>query len=217
MQSRAWRALWKKNMETSQNRPDPREHMGARIVIVIVVAAILVLISAFIWPGWAHKKPEAAPAASAQPSQTSQAAPARTVKYVPLPQGASKFEQAMPNYVGSYARVSVKPATAWQKGYPIEEWVVTYDDGQDDVTLLAAQWPLAGNAAGEYSSLSSALQGTSLSSGKVTVNGTQTGSYEVKEQDKPSQTVALWQNSTCVFEATGPGKSAQSFWRDFPF
>ena len=192
--------------------------MGARIVIVVVVAAILVLISAFIWPGWAHKKPEAptAPAQAAQ-SQASQSQPARTVKFVPLPQGATKLQEAMPDYVGSYARVSVKPATAWEKGYPIEEWVVTYDDGQDDVTLLAAQWPLAGNAAGEYSALSSALQGTSVSSGKVTVNGVQTGSYEVKEQDKPSQTTALWQNSTCIFEATGPGKSAQSFWRAFPF
>ncbi|MBR4399963.1 MAG: hypothetical protein IKT06_03450, partial [Aeriscardovia sp.] len=50
-------------MKTSQDRPDPREHMGARIVIVVVVAAILVLISAFIWPGWAHKKKEAPPAA----------------------------------------------------------------------------------------------------------------------------------------------------------
>ncbi|MBR6439894.1 MAG: hypothetical protein IKS61_01060 [Aeriscardovia sp.] len=203
-------------MESNQSRPDPREHMGARIVIVIVVAAILVLISAFIWPGWAHRKAQPSQA-QAQAPQTSQVSPARTVKFVPLPQGATKLEEAMPNYVGSYARISVKPATTWQKGYPIEEWVVTYDDGQDDVTLLAAQWPLAGNAAGEYSSLSSALQGTSLSSGKVTVNGAQTGNYEVKEEEKPSQTTALWQNSTCVFEATGPGKSAQSFWRAFPF
>ena len=191
--------------------------MGARIVIVVVVAAILVLISAFIWPGWAHKKTAPAPS-QPQSSQTSQAAvPARTVKAVALPQGATKLEEAMPDYVGNYARVSIKAATTWEKSYPIEEWVVTYDDGQNDVTLLAAQWPLAGNASGEYSSLSSGLQGTSLSSGKVTVNGAQTGSYEVKEQSKPSQTTALWQNSTCIFEATGPGTSAQSFWKAFPF
>jgi hypothetical protein len=76
---------------------------------------------------------------------------------------------------------------------------------------------LAGNAAGEYASLSSALQGTSLSSGKVTVSGQQTGNFEVKQQDKPSQSTALWQNSTCVFEAQGPGTSAQTFWQSFPF
>ena len=185
-------------------------------MIVVVVAAILVLISAFIWPGWAHRKKEAAPAASSQ-AQTSQRKPARTVKYVPLPQGATKLEQAMPDYVGDYARVSVKAATAWQKSYPIEEWVVTYDNGKSDITLLAAQWPLAGNAAGEYDSLSSALPGTSLSSGKVTVSGQQTGNFEIKQQAKPSQSTALWQNSTCLFEAQGPGTSVQSFWQDFPF
>lgn len=202
-------------MSTGQDKPDPREHMGARIVIVVVVAAILVLISAFIWPGWAHRKKESAPASSSQ-TQTTQSQPARTVQYVPLPQGATKLEQAMPNYVGSYARVSVKAATTWQKSYPIEEWVVTYDNGKSDITLLAAQWPLAGNAAGEYASLASSLQGTSLSSGKVTVSGQQTGSFEVKKQDKPSQSTALWQNSTCIFEAQGPGNSAQTFWQSFP-
>ena len=185
-------------------------------MIVVVVAAILVLISAFIWPGWAHRKKESAPASSSQ-TQTTQSQPARTVQYVPLPQGATKLEQAMPNYVGSYARVSVKAATTWQKSYPIEERVVTYDNGKSDITLLAAQWPLAGNAAGEYASLASSLQGTSLSSGKVTVSGQQTGSFEVKKQDKPSQSTALWQNSTCIFEAQGPGTSAQTFWQSFPF
>ena len=203
-------------MKTSQDRPDPREHMGARIVIVVVVAAILVLISAFIWPGWAHKKKEAPPAAPSQP-QTSQTQASRTVKFVPLPQGASKLEKAMPDYVENYARVSIKAATAWQKSYPIEEWVVTYDNGKSDVTLLVAQWPLAGNAAGEYASLSPSVPGTSLSSGKITVGGQQTGSFEIKEQDKPSQSTALWQNSTCLFEAQGPGSSAQAFWKAFPF
>lgn len=200
-------------MKTSQDKPDPREHMGARIVIVIVVAAILVLISAFVWPGWAHRKKETPSTSASQASSQN----ARTVKYVPLPQGSTKLEEAMPDYVENYARVSVKPATVWQKSYPIEEWVVTYDNGKNNVVLLVAQWPLAGNAAGEYASLSSTLPGTSLSSGKVTVSGQQTGNFEIKEQSKPYQSTALWQNSTCLFEAQGPGTSAQAFWKAFPF
>lgn len=201
-------------MKANQDKPDPREHMGARIVVVIVMAAILVLISAFVWPGWAHGKRETS---SSSKVQTSQSQEVRTVKYVPLPQGSTKLEEAMPDYVGNYARVSVKAATAWQKSYPIEEWVVTYDNGKNDVTLLAAQWPLAGNAAGEYASLAPSLAGTLLSSGKVTVSGRQAGSFEIKEQDKASQSVALWQNSTCLFEAKGPDISAQAFWKAFPF
>ena len=48
-----------------ENQPK-KHHIGATIVVTIIVIAVLGLISAFIWPGWAVKSNTASQATSQQ-------------------------------------------------------------------------------------------------------------------------------------------------------
>lgn len=196
-----------------------------RRLVVIVVAAVVVvlaLLSAFVWPGWAVRKPASEATGQSTSAQTQSAPATPTIKASPLPSNATALlKAAAPDTVDetAYARVKTQNAQDWASANPIEEYKVTYSTGQSakDLTLLTAQWSDAASAQSQYKKVTDALKGETLAQGSVKVSGAAKGSYLVKvDDDDDTKAVAVWQNDTAVFQVTGPKADVLDFYQKFP-
>ena len=86
-----------------------------------------------------------------------------------------------------------------------------YNDGR------GAQWSSADNAKTQYDALVAAQTGDESASGNVKVSGNVTGAYVVKADASNSKNaVAIWQNDTVVFQATGTKEAVDRFYQKFP-
>ena len=161
------------------------------VVAVFVMLFVLALVSAFGWPGWAVRTP---------------AKPVAVLR-------------AMPAHVSNFARVQADSTDAWADSNPIEEYKLTYSNGNDKdaVQLTVAQWSDSEKAQGQYTKLTGDLKGSSLANGVVKVNGDVTGNYEVKTAESDdTQATAVWRNDTVVFSVTGTKNSVVSVYQLFP-
>lgn len=100
-----------------------------------------------------------------------------TVKAKALPGDATALLRAMPDHVSNFARVQADSTDAWADSNPIEEYKLTYSNGNDKdaVQLTVAQWSDSEKAQGQYTKLTGDLKGSSLANGVVKVNGDVTG------------------------------------------
>ncbi|MBT1165478.1 hypothetical protein [Bifidobacterium simiarum] len=196
-----------------------------RRLVVIVVAAVVVvlaLLSAFVWPGWAVRKPAVEATGKATSGQTQSAPATPTIKASPLPGSATELlKAAAPETVEgtAYARVKTQSAQDWASASPIEEYQITYSTGNaaKDLTLVTAQWSDANSAQAQYKKVTDALDGETLAQGSVKVSGAAKGSYLVKADDSDSaKAVAVWQNDTVLFQITGPKAEVLDFYQKFP-
>ena len=125
----------------------------------------------------------------------------------------------MPGSVLNYARTKADASTTWNSASPLEEYTLTYSTGDaaKDVTLVAAQWSSADNAKTQYDALVAAQTGDESASGNVKVSGNVMGAYVVKADASNSKNaVAIWQNDTVVFQATGTKEAVDRFYQKFP-
>ena len=100
--------------------PHPGKSIARRIVLFV-----LALVSAFGWPGWAVRTP-------AKPVAVPTATPSKaTVKAKALPGDATALLRAMPDHVSNFARVQADSTDAWADSNPIEEYKLTYSNGND--------------------------------------------------------------------------------------
>ena len=193
-------------MTNTENSSSTQSH-GKLIAVVVAAAVVIILavLSAFVWPGWAIKKDETSvqgkqqAAASAEPTKP-------TIEATALPDDATELLKAMPDSVLNYARTKAEASTTWTAATPLEEYTLTYSTGDKakDVTLIIAQWSASDNAKTQYDALASAQTGDELAAGNVKVSGSTTGSYTVKvDALDDKNAVAIWQNDTVVFRATG--------------
>ncbi len=197
-------------------------------LIAVVVAAALVIVfavlSAFVWPGWALRSSTDSTAAATSQSEDDTneddtTADEPSIDAVDLPDDASELLKAMPDTVLNFARIAAEGSTNWSASAPLEEYTLTYSTGDTtlDVTLVVAQWSTSDEASTEYESLSGALTGEELGSGDVKVSGETTGSYVARvDSSDDTQAIAVWQNDTVVFQATGAVESIQDFYMEFP-
>ena len=142
-----------------------------------------------------------------------------TVKAKALPGDATALLRAMPDHVSNFARVQADSTDAWADSNPIEEYKLTYSNGNDKdaVQLTVAQWSDSEKAQGQYTKLTGDLKGSSLANGVVKVNGDVTGNYEVKTAESDdTQATAVWRNDTVVFSVTGTKNSVVSVYQLFP-
>ncbi|MBT1160481.1 MULTISPECIES: hypothetical protein [Bifidobacterium] len=210
-----------------------------KLIAVVVAAAlviVLALLSAFIWPGWALSKNNTAQQSTGGTSSTTTDGGSDTsstdskkkeetepttpsIEATALPDGASELLKAMPDTVLNYARTKADTSTTWNSTSPLEEYTLTYSTGDDakDVTLIVAQWATSDAAKTQYTALTGALKGTELGSGKVKVSGEEKGSYTAKtDANDENKAIAVWQNDTVVFQATGAKAAVERFYQKFP-
>lgn len=187
-------------------------------VIAAAVVVVLALVSAFIWPGWALNG--GSETAQVQQSESQSSEPTTpSIDAVALPDDASELLKAMPDSVLNFARTNAETSTSWSDASPLEEYTLTYSTGTDgqEVTLVAAQWSQSDDAKTKYDALAATMTGEELGSGNVKVSGETTGAYSVKtDPDDENKAIALWQNGTAVFQATGSMDSVQRFYQEFP-
>ena len=193
---------------------------GKLIAVVVAAAVVIILavLSAFVWPGWAIRHDD-----GQSDAQTQQTAPERpktpSIDAVALPEDATELLKAMPDSVLNFARTAAAASTSWGSSTPLEEYTLTYSTGQtaEDVTLIAAQWSTADAAKTQYDALAGALIGEELGSGEVKVSGETKGNYVAKlDAADDTKAVAVWQNDTVVFQATGAEDSVVDFYMEFP-
>lgn len=192
-------------------------HGGLIVVIICAIIAVAVLVSAYVWPGWAVRQMQQSTVTSQSDADRTVATPKTSV--TALPQNATTLEKAMPDAVGAYARKTMTDSSNWASSSPLEEHTVIYStgDASKDVTLVFAQWSKADSAKAQYDALAAKLDGSRIASGTVKVSGQATGDYTVVTQKSDSKkAIALWRNDTCVFEVTGPTDSVKTFYKQFP-
>ena len=201
-------------MTNSENSSTTQSH-GKLIAVVVAAAVVIILavLSAFVWPGWAIQKNDGTSTTTQNSQQkTESSEPTKpTIDATALPDDASELLKAMPGSVLNYARTKADASTTWNSASPLEEYTLTYSTGDaaKDVTLVAAQWSSADNAKTQYDALVAAQTGDESASGNVKVSGNVTGAYVVKA-------VAIWQNDTVVFQATGTKEAVDRFYQKFP-
>lgn len=204
-------------MSNTENSSTAQSH-GKLIAVVVAAAVVIVLavLSAFVWPGWAITKNSDA---NTQHQQTASEPTKPSIEAAALPNDATELLKAMPDSVLNYARTKADPSTAWGSATPLEEYTVTYSTGETakDVTLIVAQWSSADNAKAQYDALVAAQTGKELASGNVKVSGNATGSYTLRaDAADEGKSVAIWQNDTVVFQATGAKEAVERFYQKFP-
>ena len=183
-------------------------------IVVVAIAVVLTLFTAFVWPGWgtAPNNADKAPSSSAAP------APKPSIDAKALPDDASELVKALPESVLTYARMDVAATQDWASAKPVEEYQVTYSTGDTskDVALTFAQWEDADAATEQYDELSKAMDGKELLTGNVKVSGKKTGEYRIVAADTDdTQAVGLWRNDTVVFQATGAKDDVQAIVKNF--
>ena len=187
-------------MTNSENSSTTQSH-GKLIAVVVAAAVVIILavLSAFVWPGWAIQKNDG----TSTTTQNSQ----------------QKTESSEPTKPTIDATALPDASTTWNSASPLEEYTLTYSTGDaaKDVTLVAAQWSSADNAKTQYDALVAAQTGDESASGNVKVSGNVTGAYVVKADASNSKNaVAIWQNDTVVFQATGTKEAVDRFYQKFP-
>ena len=187
-------------MTNSENSSTTQSH-GKLIAVVVAAAVVIILavLSAFVWPGWAIQKNDGTSTTTQNSQQkTESSEPTKpTIDATALPDDASELLKAMPGSVLNYARTKADASTTWNSASPLEEYTLTYSTGDaaKDVTLVADE----------------------SASGNVKVSGNVTGAYVVKADASNSKNaVAIWQNDTVVFQATGTKEAVDRFYQKFP-
>ena len=115
---------------------------------------------------------------------------------------------------------SVEKTTDWESSQPIEEYKAVYSNGQagQDITVTVAQWSTSDYALKQYQSLTGQLKGTQIAQGNVSVNGAQTGSYIAREDQKNTRNaVVIEQNSSVLFQLSGPKAQMTDFFDKFGY
>ena len=201
-------------MTNSENSSTTQSH-GKLIAVVVAAAVVIILavLSAFVWPGWAIQKNDGTSTTTQNSQQkTESSEPTKpTIDATALPDDASELLKAMPGSVLNYARTKADASTTWNSASPLEEYTLTYSTGDaaKDVTL--------DNAKTQYDALVAAQTGDESASGNVKVSGNVTGAYVVKADASNSKNaVAIWQNDTVVFQATGTKEAVDRFYQKFP-
>ena len=195
-----------------QHKKSHRKRAMVLTVIFAVIAALLV--TAFVWPGWARKT--ATNSAAVATGQEEVVA----VDPVALPSNATDLEKILPDTVGSYARGEVKSTTVWQSAEPVEEYEVTYmtGDSSADIQLTVGQWTASQYAKEQYDSLIHNLNSEATATGRVNVGGNETGTYEIHPApDNKKNSVVVWHNETAVMYAVGSKNAVNNFFANFPY
>ena len=208
------------------NAENSTQSHGKLIAVVVAAAVVIVLavLSAFVWPGWAIKQDDAGASQGQNQSQSKdqgeQSEPTTpSIDATALPDVATELLKAMPDSVLNYARTKADASTSWSSSSPLEEYTLVYSTGDTtkDVTLIAAQWSSADSAKTQYDALVGAQTGEDRASGNVKVSGETTGEYVVKaDANDDTKSVAIWQNDTVVFQATGTKDAVERFYQKFP-
>jgi len=174
----------------------------------------IVLLTAFVWPGFARSEPEAPPVTVTAPP------PTPTVEATGRPENQTAFLAALPDSVLQLAVREVAEHAPWADDLSaVEAWDVRYAEGDEadaqSVALVAGQWEDDGAAGEAYEALAQGA-GEPTSTGDVTVDDEVTGTYAVTPGAQEGQSVVTWRNGTAVFQATGPSALVEDFYSAFP-
>jgi len=198
-------------------RPSPEVVRRRRVVVASLAGALVllvVLLTAFVWPGFA-RSPEPEPAAT-----VTAAPPTPTIEPSGRPADQTAFLQAMPDTVLALALRGATPYDAWVKDADaVEAWSLTYADGDAadaaQVDVVAGQWEDAEGATSAYDALVQAA-GTPTDDGDVLVGEDTAGAYAVTPGSATGTAVVTWRNGTAVLQATGPADLVEDFYSAFP-
>ncbi|MDK7192191.1 hypothetical protein QP420_02865 [Bifidobacterium sp. UMB1197] len=203
------------NSSTSSKGFSASHNNLRKVIVVAAIVVVLAIVSAFVWPGWALNRQQAAQDAKTHVSS----AKTPSIKAKDLPSTSTALLKSMPDTVLDFARVDAAASAKWSSASPLEEYTVKYSTGESgsDISLVVAQWSSRDLANKQYELLVDGLSGVDVASGKIQVSGKTTGSYVLKtESGNKSKASAVWQNDTAVFEITGSKQSVERFYKQFP-
>lgn len=197
-------------------RPSPEVFRRRRIVVASgagLLVLLVVLLTAFVWPGFAQEDPEPQATVTAP-------VPTPTISPSGRPKDQTAFLKATPDAVLQLALREAATYEAWEKDADaVEAWQLTYADGDGggatSVQVLAGQWEDDDTATAAYEALVKAA-GEPTGEGDVAVDDKAVGAYVITPGSAAGTSVVTWRNGTAVLQATGPTALMEDFYSAFP-
>jgi hypothetical protein len=177
------------------------------------VVAVVALLTALVWPGFAR------PAEPAPTATVTAPPPSPTASPAPREGEQTALTDALPDTVLQYVQRGFAESTTWgAQDDVVEAWEITYADGAGagatEITVQVGQWadePAAEGFAAAW--LEDA--GEPAKEGEVTVGEEVTGTYAVVPGADGAATL-LWRNGTVVVAATGPADAVEDLYAAYP-
>ncbi|MFE5293952.1 hypothetical protein ACFQ8T_17380 [Isoptericola sp. NPDC056618] len=197
-------------------RPSPEVFRRRRIVVASAAGALvlaIVLLTAFVWPGFAMSEPEPQATVTAP-------VPTPTISPSGRPKDQTAFVKAQPDSVLALALREATEDKSWEDDADaVESWQLVYADGDGagatTVQVHAGQWEDDEAATAAYEALVKAA-GDATGEGEVSVDGKATGAYVVTPGSTEGTAVVTWRNGTAVLQATGPADVVEDFYSAYP-
>lgn len=208
--------------DSRHGRTTPAVYARRRLVVLVaalVVVAVIVAFTAFVWPGFARGGD------AKEPAPVTVTAPPATPTIAPVERTATtELAKAMPATVLQFALRSEAPTDAYSGAGAIEGHELVYADAEGEqattVTVRVGQWGDDEEAQEAYDALLATAVGAGgdpTSTGEVEVGGEPAGPFAVtKTGADTGQSTVTWRNGTVVLQATGPSDEIEAFYTAFP-
>lgn len=182
-------------------------------LLALLVVGSIVMMAAFVWPGFAYSGDGAA-----TPEQTVTAqSPTPTASPIARAEGTA-FAKALPASVLRFALTAEAAEPTWSDAGALEAYRLTYADGPTAsataITVTAGQWPTDDDATTAAADLVAAA-GEPSSTGDVEVGDAVGGEFSVIPGDADTATI-IWRNGTAVLRATGPADAVRQLYDAYP-
>ncbi|WP_263117908.1 hypothetical protein [Cellulomonas sp. RIT-PI-Y] len=186
-----------------------RSRRGLWITLIVVGVLVLGGAGAAAWYLMNRDQPAAEQQVVQAPSPTSAlTAIDRTA--------TTAFAADLPATVLQYALTATADDAEWTGAGALESYLDTYaDEAGDQLTVHSGQWATAEEATAQQAALATAVTGEVLSTGPVTVAGTDTGVVTVVDRGDGTGT-AVWNNGTAVFVLTAPVADVSNAFAAYP-
>ena len=113
------------NSSTSSKGFSASHNNLRKVIVVAAIVVVLAIVSAFVWPGWALNRQQAAQDAKTHVSS----AKTPSIKAKDLPSTSTALLKSMPDTVLDFARVDAAASAKWSSASPLEEYTVKYSTG----------------------------------------------------------------------------------------
>ncbi|MDR1118479.1 MAG: hypothetical protein LBL01_04185 [Bifidobacteriaceae bacterium] len=172
---------------------------------VLLLAVVLAGSAAAVWLALRGNETEAEPVPTHTITVTPPP-PTPTVEPSPREDGTD-FYNELPSEVGAYVLVETAPSPEFEAAKAYDSYLLTYTDGQNQITLLAGQWRTDAAATDAFNELG----------GPAGWPGADVDLTSTVCPDPPAgDAEAIWRNETAVFQVNAPKGGAAEFFCRMP-
>ncbi|MDR2453620.1 MAG: hypothetical protein LBD51_03500 [Bifidobacteriaceae bacterium] len=184
----------------TEGSPPSYTWLWASLLVLVVAGAG---VGAYFYVKDSSREPEPLPAVTVTVT-----APPPTPTITPSPrETGTEFYDQIPSAVGAYVLVETAPNPAFAEAKAYDSYVLTYSNGERQITLQAGQWRTEAAATDAFNEMGGP---EGWPGAEVDLTST------VCPEPAAGDTAALWRNVTAIFQVEAPAGGAADFYCRMP-